>query len=253
MRYLIFFLLSGLMLLAMSCKKELSAEGSPTIISVQFSNLVGTSPLVIGASYSNTLGEQYQVTAFRYYISNVQLYSRNGSSQVINGIYQLVDQADSGSQILNFPASADSLIALSFMIGVDSLSNVNNSQAGYLNSSYGMYRGADSGYYMAKLEGISPASTYVNSVFQYDIGGFQGPNNVLHTVILPFPSAVSATPHTLDTISIAISANVQDWFQGPNELPIGVYDTCTVSGPLAYAYSENYAQMFTLKGVTVKF
>jgi hypothetical protein len=241
------------MLLAVSCKKELSASGSPTIVSVQFSNLVGTSPLVIGASYTNTLGEQMTVTAFRYFISNIQLYSRNGSSQVISGIYQLVDQADSASQILNFPATADSLIAISFLIGVDSLSNVNPTQTGYLNTSYGMYRGTDSGYYMAKLEGISTASNYVNGVFQYDIGGFQGPYNVLHTVILPFPSAISAIPNTLDTIAITLTANVLDWFQGTNELPIGINNVCTTSGPLAYEYSQNYAQMFTLTGATVKY
>ncbi len=253
MRYLIPVLLSGLMLLAVSCKKELSASGSPTIVSVQFSNLVGTSPLVIGNSYTNTLGEEYEVTAFRYYISNVRLYSRNGSSQVISGIYQLVDQADSASQILTFPATADSLIAISFLIGVDSLTNVNNTQTGYLNSSYGMYRGADSGYYMAKLEGISTASNYVNGVFQYDIGGFEGPYNVLHTVILPFPSAISASSNTLDTVAITLTANVQDWFQGSNELPIGVFTVCTTSGPLAYDYAENYAQMFTLTSATVKY
>jgi hypothetical protein len=253
MRYLIPVLLSGLVLLAVSCKKELSASGSPTIVSVQFSNLVGSTPLVIGTSYTNSLNEPYIVTAFRYFISNVQLYSRNGSSQVISGIYQLVDQADSATQIMNFPATADSLIAISFLVGVDSAANINVTQTGYLNASYGMFRSVDSGYYMAKLEGISTASNYVNGVFQYDIGGFEGPYNVLHTVILPFPSAISATSNTPDTVAITITANVQDWFQGPNLLPIGQFNVCTTSGPLAYEYAENYAQMFTLTGATVKY
>ena len=160
-----------------SCKKELSASGSPGVITIQFTSVAGIAPLTLNTTYTNTAGEQFNVTAFKYYISDIRLYGQNGSFQDVPGIYHLVDASDINSQSISFPNSVDSLIAFSYLIGIDSALNVNQSGSGDLAPSKGMWWSDSAGYIMARLEGTSPASTGPANTFEYNIGGFSGPYN----------------------------------------------------------------------------
>jgi len=45
----------------------------------------------------------------------------------------------------------------------------------------------NSGYIMAKLEGTSPVSSQPNNKFEYHIGGFREPVNVVSKVRVAFP------------------------------------------------------------------
>lgn len=194
MRLTLCFLI-GACILASACKKDLSASGTPPTVTLEFSNVVNSAPFELNTTYTDFDNESYTVTAFKYYISNVSLISLSGAYQHISGIYHLVDASDSASLNLSFSASADSIVAISFMIGVDSATNVSGSQTGDLSPSKGMYLSKSAGYIMARLEGTSPALGTATDVFQYDINGFSGPYNVLRTVTLPLPSG-SGQPST---------------------------------------------------------
>jgi hypothetical protein len=239
--------------LVSACKKELSASGDPTTITLQFTDVVGPEKLVLNTAYDNLIPETFTVTAFKYYVSNIELISKNGSFQPIPGIYHLVDASDTSSMTFSFPTTADSLVALSFLIGVDSLHNVNGIQTGDLSPSKGMFWSSSTGYIMAKLEGTSPASGAAGNAFQYDIGGFTGADNVLKNVTLALPGTpVNLVPTMSDTLVISISANVNAWFKGAHILPINNNNSCTTPGPLAREYADNYASMFTVTNTQVK-
>lgn len=237
-----------------SCKKELSATGNPTTISLQFTNVVSLAPLMQGSIYTNpTTGEQFSVSVFKYYISNVQLISRNGTFTNIPSIYHLVDAFDTTTSTISFPGVADSLIALSFLIGVDSATDADGPRTGDLDPAKGMFLGASAGYIMADLEGFSPASTQLNYSFTYQISGYTGPYNVLRKVTLALPGLpVTLSPQLPDTVLISIYADVDAWFTGVHYLPISANNTCTTPGLLASEYADNYARMFIARNVTVK-
>ncbi|TDW99436.1 MbnP family protein [Dinghuibacter silviterrae] len=237
-----------------SCKKELSAEGSPTTVTLQFTNKVGLAPLTLGTVYTNaTTGEQFDVTTLKYYISNVQLISKNGTFTNAPSVYHLVDASDTTTASLSFTASPDSLIALSFLVGVDSTHCANGPRTGDLDPAKGMFWNAAQGYIMAELEGISPASTQPGYAYTYQIGGYTGPNNVLRKVTLALPGLpVTARSLFADTILISIDADVDAWFSGPHYLPISSNATCTTPGALASEYADNYARMFVARNVQVK-
>lgn len=233
MRYLTLYALTGVCLLLGACKKELSDPGTPASITLQFTSAVGASPLVLNTSYTDTLGEPFTVTAFRYYISDIKLISKSGGIQSVPGIYHLVDAANTASQTLSFTASVDSLVALSFLIGADSARGVSD--------------------IMAELEGTSLVSTAPNDSIEYQIGGFTGQYNVLRTVTLALPSG----PYNLllsesDTLAVSINADINAWFLGPHVLPIAGNPVCTTPGALASEFADNYSMMFTVTNAQIK-
>ena len=96
-----------------SCKKELSASGNPTTITLQFTNKVTIAPLVLNTPYTSSLGEIFSVTVFKYYISNIQLISSNGTTTSAPPIYHLVDASDTTTSTISFTGTADSLSGIS--------------------------------------------------------------------------------------------------------------------------------------------
>lgn len=240
-------------ILTSSCKKELSASGSPAVVTLAFTSVSGIAPLALDSTYTSTAGEQFRVSAFKYYVSDVRLFSKNGAFLDIPDIYHLVDASDIQSQSISFPASIDSMVAVSYLIGIDSALNVNQSTSGDLSPSKGMWWSSTAGYIMARLDGTSPASTGPSNTFQYDIGGFSGPNSALRIVTLALPgAAINLQPGATDSVLISIDADVDAWFMGPHTLLISSSDTCLSPGPLASAYADNYARMFTIRNVQVK-
>ncbi|HTJ10764.1 MAG TPA: MbnP family protein [Dinghuibacter sp.] len=254
-------LLTGLIILSIatcwslsSCKKELSATGSPTTIQLWFNNVAGIAPLTRGTIYQDSYtGEQFSVGAFKYYISNVQLISSSGVFTNIPSVYRLVDAFDTTTTSVSFPGVADSLVAISFLIGVDSTVDASGPRNGDLDPSKGMFLGGNQGYIMAELTGYSPASSQVNFSFNYQISGYTGPYNVLRKVTLALPGLpVTVSPVIPDTVQIRIDTDVQTWFSAVHYLPISGNSTCTAPGQLASEYADNYAHMFVVRNVIIK-
>jgi len=237
-----------------SCKKELSASGNPTTIELVFTDKFELGPLVLGTTYVDPdFGEPFSVSVFKYYISNVQLISKNGATVNIPSIYHLVDAADTTTGIVSFPAAADSLVAISFLVGVDSTRDLNGPRTGDLDPAKGMFLSPSAGYIMADLEGSSPASTQPGFSFTYKIEGFNGPDNTVRKVTLALPGLpVTLNPILPDTVQISIDADLAKWFSSAHDLPINPNSVCITPGPLAAQYADNYAQMFIARNVQVK-
>lgn len=251
-RFLLAMLLTAL--LAGSCQKSLRTSSSPAAthnLTIRFKAIAGSNPLVFGNNYSNVWGEQYSVSAFKFYISHIYLtQADSGTTYEVNkDEYFLVNFADDNSTVLQLKAVPNKYNRISFLIGVDSIRNVSGAQTGALDPAKGMFWTWNSGYIMAKLEGNSPASSQVNNKFEYHIGGFSGPDNVLKEARLSFPGSQSVTMQSEKSSELTITADVNKWFANPNDIKISVNAVSMTPGPLARRIAENYITMFTITNV----
>jgi hypothetical protein len=234
-----------------ACQKEIRLAGDPApdhSLTVTFKPVVDADDLVFGDTYNNTWGEPYTVSMFKFYICKIRLYNTDsGTSYDVNkDEYFLVNFADNNSTVLKLSAVARTYNRIGFVIGVDSIRNVSGAQTGALDPGKGMFWTWSSGYIMAKLEGTSTASTIFNKQFEFHVGGFAGPDNVIKEVALSFPLGQAATLQANKSSSMTITANVNAWFFNPNDIEIAVNPICTSPGPLARQIAENYIKMFTV-------
>ena len=234
-----------------SCQKELRFDADPAAdhsLNITFKPIADADDLVLGNTYNNTWGEPYTVSMFKFYICQIKLYNTDsGTSYDVNkDEYFLVNFADNNSTVLHLNAVPRTFNRIGFVIGVDSIRNVSGAQTGALDPAKGMFWTWNSGYIMAKLEGNSPASGQPNNKFEYHIGGFSGPDNVVKQVTLSFPLGQAVTLQSGKSSDMTITANANAWFFNPNDVEISLTPVCTTPGPLARQIAENYIKMFNV-------
>lgn len=230
-------------------KTPVSAQGNTSTVTLTFKNMVKDKPVELyDATYTNSFGEDYTINKFRYYISNMFFRNEEVKTETINSIY-LIDQAKEESKTISFSVPSGKYSSLNFQIGVDSIYNVSGAQTGPLDPTMDMFWTWNTGYVMAKLEGISPASKVVNGKYEFHIGGFSGKNNVFKTVQLFFPKNKPIEFAAGKSTEIIIIADVDAWFQNPNELKIADKPAINSPGKFAVAMSENYVNMFTIEKI----
>ncbi len=145
---------------------------------VEFENVMGPQDNQRGFSlnaagetdypYTNAMGQDYNLTLLRYYVSEIVLEGPNGerfedplsvTAMEANGYY-LIDEADPNSlsfDLEDVPAGAYNKI--SFLLGVDSTGVLEGAAGGSLDpATSGMFWSWNSGYVALKVEGQSPAS-----------------------------------------------------------------------------------------------
>jgi len=229
-----------------SKKKEVPADA----IQVSFSHLVNAQPLLLGnTTYKNAVGESFNITTFKYYLSNFSLIKVDGSSVVLQpAAYFLIDESKQGSKtILLDGVPAGVYTGITWWIGVDSTRNVSGVQSGALDPANGMFWTWNSGYIMAKLEGTSPVSNATMNLLEFHVGGFKGTTNVLRQVQLSFPEPVKVEKGKVPVVSV--TADAYAWFDKPNRISFKQFAACHVPGADAMKVADNYRQMFAIKGV----
>ncbi|MEO6682232.1 MAG: MbnP family protein [Ginsengibacter sp.] len=230
-------------------KEEVFAQKDLSTIKITFSNVVKNAPLELyDATYTNSFGEDYTINKFRFYISNIILQNKNQSAHKDSSIF-LIDEARKESKSITLMIPSGEYSSLSFQIGVDSIYNVSGAQTGALDPTKDMFWTWHTGYVMAKLEGISPASTVVNGKYEFHIGGFSGKFNVLKNKTLLFPENKTLRFEPGKTVEITIKADVDTWFQNPNEMRIADKPAINSPGKYALAISENYMNMFAIEKI----
>jgi hypothetical protein len=232
-------------------------QSSPTIttsanagtVKITFVNTVKGKPVELNAGkYINPFGEAYSISKFKYYISQVSLQKGKAVFREPES-FHLVDESNADALHFSFALGTGNYDALNFLLGVDSLHNVSGAQSGALDPLNDMFWTWNSGYVMAKIEGQSPQSTLVNNKLEFHIGGFMGENNVLKNITLSFPPGKSLNIPEGKTSEIIIEADIDKWWQQPNDIKIAEHPVCSTPGPLAKKIADNYAKMFTVKDV----
>ena len=220
-------------------------------VKITFVNTVKGKPIQLNTfTYTNPFSEQYTISKFKYYISHVSLSFPGGVIYEIESCH-LIDESRPGSLSFSFsfPAAEKSYSAVSFLLGVDSILNVSGAQTGALDPLNDMFWTWNNGYVMAKMEGNSPQSTVVNNKVEFHIGGFMGANNVLKNISLDLPPGKSLTIQQGKTSEIIIEADIDKWWQQPNDIKISEHPVCATPGPLAKKIADNYSKMFSIKDI----
>lgn len=233
-----------------ACQKEVTNSQPAGTIKFTFTNTVKGNPIQLNTGiYTNNFGEQYNISKFKYYISHTGL--SNIASTVTNKEYYLIDENIASSKSISFDVPVGSYTAINFLLGVDSARNVSGAQSGALDPLNDMFWTWNSGYIMAKMEGISPQSTIVNNKVEYHIGGFAGANSVLKNISIVVPvSSLNKIDIREGKISeVFIEADFDKWWQGSYNLKIADVPSVTMPGALAKSISDNYANMFSITDV----
>lgn len=210
-------------------------------IRITFKSTVGNEDMQLGAIYHNAFGEEFTIRTFKYYISNIE-FKRVDGKVIKTGGYYLVNQADTASASFTIAVNDNRLSSISFLVGVDSMRNVSGTQTGDLDPAKGMFWTWNTGYIMAKLEAVSPASSNPNNNVTYHIGGFKNGEDVIRNVSLDLDKQ-----HTCS--EIIIQADAGKWFNAVHQLKISEHSACAGPGELAIKFADNYARMFKISEV----
>ncbi len=257
-KLLLFTLLSILVLNACSDPAEVENVATGKF-KIEFDNYVGTKNLVLNSvTYQNAQNEDFTVSKFDYYISNIKLTRADGSSYTVpqDSSYFLIREDIKASQIalLNNVPIGD-YKTIEFMVGVDSLRNTAPIEKlkGVLDQTGGMdgmYWQWNSGYIHMKLEGTSPVGNPVNNKFYYHIGLYGGYNErtVNNTRIVKLPLGdLTASVTGQKSPEVHLIVDLLKVFNGPGtNLSIKQNNSIMHQQEQSQKVANNYAHMFTV-------
>lgn len=263
-KFAVSFLLLSLFILS-SCKKDKSSsdidpnrKGKMTL---HFDNRAGLEDLILNSQvYYNSFSQDMTITKFNYYISNIKLINKDGStySYPKNDSYFLVQESDEMTQdieLQNVPEG--DYTGVVFTVGVDSLKSVSPlvERTGVLDPSAGgadMYWGWNSGYIFMKMEGLStfaPAdSGMTKGLIEYHIGlfGLNGADNNLKTITISFNGEFASVRQAKTTAPEAhLFVDVLKVVNGTTNIDFTVEPTI-LSSKNSVNVANNYKEMFSL-------
>ncbi|TAE37241.1 MAG: hypothetical protein EAZ70_09115 [Runella slithyformis] len=261
---IIFSTLSALSVTAIlvSCNKEEEiGPNDKNTVTLEFDNRVGSQNLEMGSkTYKNAMNEDFTVTMFNYFVSNIKLKKADGSEVKMDNQYFLVREADPKSLVVSLKdVPAADYTSVSFMVGVDSLMSTADvaKRTGALDvASYGddaMYWSWNSGYIFMKFEGTSPvAPARANGTrkIEMHVGGYGGfsarTTNNLRTVTLPINDMAKVRKNS--SSEIHIFTDVLKMLDGATK--VSFVTTNNVHSPtVATPIANNYVNMFTVDHV----
>jgi len=151
--------------------------------SIQFISSFGKAKLSKDSFYSFNQNDSIQITALKFYVSNIELLNKTKTVWKDSIQYHLMDAFDEKSLQVRLPSNI-SFTKLKFNLGIDSATNVSGAMGGDLDPTKGMYWTWQSGYINLKLEGTSTICKTRHNEFQFHLGGYQTPYNNLQTVFI---------------------------------------------------------------------
>ena len=154
---------------------------SQTGYSIQFRPSFGQSKLSSDSIYNLNTTDSIQITALRFYISNIELLDKNKTVWKDPIQFHLMDAFIEKTLAVYIPSNT-AYTKLKFNLGIDSVTNVSGALGGDLDPTKGMYWTWQSGYINLKLEGTSNVCKTRHNEFQFHLGGYQSPFNNLQTV-----------------------------------------------------------------------
>lgn len=242
-----------------ACKKE--DEVAPTndidpnrkgTIVLEFDNKVGSLGLVLDSPfYTNSFGQNYSISKFDYFISNIVFVNADGTTYVVpqDSSYFLIKESVASSREVTLTIPEGNYTGVRFIVGVDSLRNTKPSgeRQGALDvggQAAGMYWTWNSGYIFLKMEGSfnDPNDTVAaNQEYTYHIGGFGGYS--------------SPTINNIKNVSLlfgSTQAQVREEHgaEGPN-VHMFVDAAKVISGSTNVNFSENPMVMFSPYSVNI--
>lgn len=217
-------------------------------VSFTFANVAGSKPLVLDNEwYLTENGDSLKVSIYKYYITNIVLHTDSSEFKEWESYY-LIDESKPASKSFTVDSiPLGKYNKVSFLIGVDERRNKAGAQTGALDPINTMFWDWNTGYIMAKLEGISPQSAIVGKTVSYHIAGFQTGNSVIRKVTLNLPQPLEVNGTTVKNIHL--KSDMLEWFKTPRTIKIEDTYVIGSEGAEAVRMADNYADMFTIDHV----
>jgi hypothetical protein len=172
-------------------------------------------------------------------MSNFKLKKADGTWWIHPNSYFLVDLSQPATLSLDLSmVPTGEYTEMSYLLGVDSLSNIAGAQTGALAVSNNMFWSWNSGYIMVKAEGTSPQSS--TGSFAFHLGGFKGANNVLTTKNISF-AANNLTVGANKTSKVFVVSNPAKLFHAD---PLSSGTNLMMPGAKAKQMATNYYSSF---------
>ncbi|MBL7699434.1 MAG: hypothetical protein JNK79_14815 [Chitinophagaceae bacterium] len=246
-----------------SCDKDSGSDfqpGDTGSITIEFDNVVGPNDLELNTgNYTNGSGEQFTISTFDYFISNLKLKTSGGTEYVVpkDESYFLIKEEDEATheiELENVPAG--DYVSFTFTVGVDSLKSASpvSERTGVLDpagDAAGMYWTWNSGYIFLKMEGTSPVSTTTDKKIFYHVGGFGGYDsptlNNIKTVTInaPFESSAKVRKGAETHPQVHVFADAGKVLDGTTHISIAENSMVHFSDVSA-DIANNYANMFSI-------
>lgn len=234
-----------LVILFSSCKKisnEIIGD-SKASFTIEFEHQVNGKSIVLNTNtYLNAKNEQFNISTFKYYVSNIKLTNTNGTVVTIPESYFLIDESKSESKLItlnNIPIG--DYTKIEYTIGVDYAKNFAGAQTGALDPINGMFWTWNSGYIFLKLEGSSPASNATNNTLTFHIGGVIDPNNTIRTFSAEINTANPLRIRTDKKPDMHFIVNVASLFTGKTDISFANLNF-TMGGSNSVIIADNYAK-----------
>jgi len=234
-----------------SCDKKPVPDTGNTVksgaVNIEIDNVAGDDKLSLNdAWYATPNGDSLNISIYAYYISNIKLTTADGKQFAEQESYHLVDEARPATKkftISDVPEGT--YTSISFIIGVDSARNVSGAQTGDLAVEHGMFWDWNTGYIMAKVEGIISQVKADNELL-YHMGGFSGEYSVLRTVTMQLPQSLKVSEQAQPVIHF--KNNALEWFQTPYTIDVKAM-RFPGNRENNVKIADNYSDMFSIEHI----
>jgi hypothetical protein len=232
-------------------------------LSIHFDHVVGNEPLVLNdKKYRNAAGDEFNVSLFQYFVSNIKLIRKDGSAYNVpqDQSYFLIRESNKDSKTITLTdIPKGKFTGISFLIGVDSARSA--SEIGYrkgcldvAGEAKDMYWAWNSGYIFVKMEGTSQQSTAKNNIFMYHIGLFGGIGNKktlnnIRYATLDLGGESLRIKDNKNVPLITIKTDAGKLLNGNTNVEIAKNST-VMGGPFSEKIAENYKTMFSFAGLS---
>jgi hypothetical protein len=237
-----------------ACRKDPKIEAPPvvradsSVVTFAFKAKVKNEDLVPDTKFfTNPSKDNYSVSKFNYYISNVRFTRKDGFVYSEPESYHLMEHVQNKTRFSIKGMPDGEYTKIEFMIGVDSLRNVKGAQTGALDPAHNMFWDWDQGYIFFKLEGSFNTLTQQDmGDYAIHIGGFAGPYATQQQCSFSLLTPVSVKGG--HTSSIYYNVQVDEIFVKPSLIGFDTYYN-HISDSMFQAISINYKDMFLVDKV----
>lgn len=198
-----------------SCNKEqpeLPTPVIPSILTFEFENAIDGDPISFeDTEYTTKLGQNYKVNAWKYFVSNIELYKNGVLVFKEKDSYHYINEKDSETlsfSIVGVDEGAYDEIRYGF--GIDSLNNNGDARVGDIDPGTGMFW-LMGGYRFSNFDG-----EFGNNPLTFHVGG-----NSNYTT-LKFDQNIEVIIKMGETTKIHNMVNVNKMFEGVNEIDFNV-------------------------------
>lgn len=219
-------------------------KADTTSLTIQFHHYAGKEVLTLDdATYSNELGQSFNVSNFKYYLGKIRLIDANDRAFETQNYYLIKEDEPETKTIELHAIPVGNYKSVSFTIGVDSIDNCSGAQSGALDPIKGMFWTWNTGYIFLKLEGNSKFSTSPGNIFEYHIGGFKEPNNCIRKVNIPFAEPLLISTNQKNNLHL--KADILEVLKTPTTLDFSKLSSIT-DHKNATIVANNYSDMFSV-------